>query len=292
MEKILAKIACPELDTELMENPPNALTWYFALTQDWKDRFAKILVMFSESSPSSVVHNCPSFGLLIETLVTRVGIPQEFIPHRPHCHSYNYLIKEGILDELRLASIIGTTPERAAQLNGAATQEEIEYYRAMKIDMPPNSSKPWARSQVKDLNEAVKSEVVPKLIESVKDASHTGGALDYHIYTDLGEKLAKTVNALESKAETIKKQFQQKAANIMSPEKDPMVHHPKHYTKGDIECIDAMASVVTGLEGMEAVHTANVIKYMWRWKDKNGLQDLEKAKWYLDKLIEKVKKEK
>lgn len=63
------------------------------------------------------------------------------------------------------------------------------------------------------------------------------------------------------------------------------INHPAHYTQGNIECIEAIAAAVTGLEGIEAVCTANVIKYLWRWKKKNGEEDLEKARWYLDELI-------
>ena len=63
------------------------------------------------------------------------------------------------------------------------------------------------------------------------------------------------------------------------------VEHPLHYTKGSIECIDAIESATADLRGIEAVCTAQVIKYIWRWKWKNGVEDLKKARWYLDKLI-------
>jgi hypothetical protein len=66
------------------------------------------------------------------------------------------------------------------------------------------------------------------------------------------------------------------------------VNHPSHYTQGGIECIDAIKAAVIGLVGIEAVCTANVIKYIWRWKFKNGLEDLKKARWYLDRLIKEV----
>jgi len=65
---------------------------------------------------------------------------------------------------------------------------------------------------------------------------------------------------------------------------DP-VNKPQHY-QGRIECIDAIESATAGLEGLEAVCTGNVLKYVWRWKRKNGVEDLRKAKWYLEKLIE------
>lgn len=64
------------------------------------------------------------------------------------------------------------------------------------------------------------------------------------------------------------------------------VDHPKHYTNGKYECIDIIEDITKGLTGLEAVCTANVIKYMWRWKLKNGAEDLKKARWYLNKLID------
>lgn len=67
-----------------------------------------------------------------------------------------------------------------------------------------------------------------------------------------------------------------------------MVNHPAHYTQGGIECIDALRAATVGLEGIEAVCTANAIKYLWRWKHKNGVQDIEKAIWYLERLKEEV----
>lgn len=67
------------------------------------------------------------------------------------------------------------------------------------------------------------------------------------------------------------------------------VNHPKHYqTSNGLETIDVIEAFTEDLTGMEAVCTANVLKYICRWKKKNGVQDLKKAKWYLEKLIEKL----
>jgi Protein of unknwon function (DUF3310) len=63
------------------------------------------------------------------------------------------------------------------------------------------------------------------------------------------------------------------------------VDRPAHYTQGSIECIDATEAAVAGLSGMDAVLTAQVMKYIWRWKNKNGTEDLQKARWYLQRLI-------
>lgn len=64
------------------------------------------------------------------------------------------------------------------------------------------------------------------------------------------------------------------------------VNHPVHYTQGKVECIDALEAATINLQGIEAVCTANAIKYLWRWKQKNGAEDLKKAKWYIDKLMQ------
>ncbi len=69
---------------------------------------------------------------------------------------------------------------------------------------------------------------------------------------------------------------------------DDSVNHPKHYTSGTVECIDAIESAVDGLTGMEALLTGQVIKYVWRWKWKNGKEDLRKAEWYLKRLMLKL----
>ena len=68
-----------------------------------------------------------------------------------------------------------------------------------------------------------------------------------------------------------------------------MVNHPKHYkAKNGMEVIDVIEAFTANLNGYEASHTANVIKYICRWKEKNGLEDLKKAQWYLDRLIKNI----
>ena len=71
-----------------------------------------------------------------------------------------------------------------------------------------------------------------------------------------------------------------------------MVNKPPHYqTKTGLETIDVVEAFTDGLNGIEATDTGNVIKYICRWKKKNGLQDLQKAQWYLNHLIKHVEKE-
>lgn len=63
-----------------------------------------------------------------------------------------------------------------------------------------------------------------------------------------------------------------------------MVNRPPHYNQYGIECIDAIKAC-TG-EGFAAYLQGNILKYLWRHDYKNGIEDLKKAQWYLNKLVE------
>lgn len=67
-----------------------------------------------------------------------------------------------------------------------------------------------------------------------------------------------------------------------------MVNHPQHYTQGGIECINALKAATVGKRGIEAVCVANVIKYLWRYEEKNGVEDVRKAKWYIERLLKEL----
>lgn len=67
-----------------------------------------------------------------------------------------------------------------------------------------------------------------------------------------------------------------------------VVNHPSHYTKGRIECIDAIEAATVGKTGIEAVCVANIIKYLFRYEEKGGLESVRKAQWYLNKLISEL----
>jgi hypothetical protein len=61
------------------------------------------------------------------------------------------------------------------------------------------------------------------------------------------------------------------------------VNSPKHYNPAGIECIDAIEAATD--DGFEHYLQGNIIKYVWRYRYKNGTEDLQKAQWYLSKLI-------
>lgn len=78
---------------------------------------------------------------------------------------------------------------------------------------------------------------------------------------------------------------------VPEPKKPDMVNHPPHYTKGGIECLDAIRASMTDDE-YKGYLKGNIIKYLWRYEWKNGLEDLKKAQFYQNKLIEIVQAEK
>lgn len=67
---------------------------------------------------------------------------------------------------------------------------------------------------------------------------------------------------------------------------DP-VNRPAHYTSGGIECIDAMQAAF-GVEAVKDFCLCNAFKYLWRHRNKNGEEDLKKARWYLNRLIREM----
>ena len=61
------------------------------------------------------------------------------------------------------------------------------------------------------------------------------------------------------------------------------INHPDHYATGDVECIDAIKAAL-GPELFCGYLWGNAFKYLWRWPRKNLDEDVEKCKWYLDRL--------
>jgi len=74
-------------------------------------------------------------------------------------------------------------------------------------------------------------------------------------------------------------------------EQEDMVNSPNHYTSGSIECIDGIEASMSA-EAFKGYCKGAALKYLWRYERKHkSLEDLKKAQWYLNKLIEVVKNE-
>ena len=66
------------------------------------------------------------------------------------------------------------------------------------------------------------------------------------------------------------------------------VNSPSHYNQAGIECIDAIKASLG--DNYQDYCKGNVMKYLWRYKYKNGIEDLKKAQWYLNSMVESVEK--
>lgn len=73
--------------------------------------------------------------------------------------------------------------------------------------------------------------------------------------------------------------------NITASSVNNNVNHPSHYATGKYECIDVMLEIF-GVEAVKTFCLLNAFKYNYRSGRKNGLEDIQKAKWYLEKYIE------
>lgn len=60
---------------------------------------------------------------------------------------------------------------------------------------------------------------------------------------------------------------------------------PSHYYKNGVWCEDMIKAITSNLTGFESVCVANIVKYLWRYKEKNGIEDVKKARKYNDMLL-------
>lgn len=82
----------------------------------------------------------------------------------------------------------------------------------------------------------------------------------------------------------LRETFEEAKADILARHKDP-VNHPGHYESGKFECIDVMLET-QGKEAVMGFCICNAFKYLYRHNRKNGIEDVKKAQWYIDKYLE------
>ena len=123
----------------------------------------------------------------------------------------------------------------------------------------------------------------------IKPNEHTRKLIDEAI-KEHSEKIKDWVERGNIATEIVMPKGVERGVLPSSVVKNDNVNHPKHYCKGGVESIDFVKAAVSNLSGFEAVCVANIIKYMWRYKEKNGLEDVMKAGKYLEWLQEEVGK--
>ena len=90
-----------------------------------------------------------------------------------------------------------------------------------------------------------------------------------------------TINTIQTQEES---PTEDKPHTKKRPSDQDNVNNPVHYNQAGIECIDAIEAALD--EGFEYYLQGNIMKYLWRYRYKNGAEDLKKAEWYNKKLIE------
>ena len=113
--------------------------------------------------------------------------------------------------------------------------------------------------------------------EELKEKLRADGVLK-----DQGKAAAKTVKTAQA---TEPKKKKAKGEPKTTTE-NAVVDHPQHYTHSSIECIDIIRVMTADKAGIEAFCVGNVVKYLYRYQQKNGVEDVKKACWYLSKLVE------
>ena len=95
---------------------------------------------------------------------------------------------------------------------------------------------------------------------------------------------------MKKKLKEVEEKSKEQTVKYLSGKKEDMVNHPPHYNKAGIETIDAIKAMTDG--GFEYYLQGNIMKYLWRYRYKNGAEDLKKAQWYLTELIDVVENDK
>ena len=106
-------------------------------------------------------------------------------------------------------------------------------------------------------------------------------------YREVYEAMNKKMEGNQPKYLTgVKEQAQQQSDHKQTMD---MVNHPPHYNKAGIETIEAIKAMTD--DGFQYYLQGNIMKYLWRYRYKNGAEDLKKAQWYLSELIDVVENE-
>ena len=93
----------------------------------------------------------------------------------------------------------------------------------------------------------------------------------------------KKVKARVVKVFEVKDEVREVKDEVQEVKNDPI--NPDHYKQGKVECIDCIESATSSLTGFEGFCTGSAIKYLYRWKQKGGRQDLEKSRWYINRML-------
>ena len=127
-------------------------------------------------------------------------------------------------------------------------------------------------------------EFMKKYYPDLVDVSFTGGVIGCpSVYEELGDQFD-MCNDSSGFGYMCEKCWSQEYKQQVTQQKEE-INHPDRYESGQFECIDVMIDVY-GKEAVKHFCILNAFKYIWRTEKKNGIEDIKKAIWYLNKYIE------
>lgn len=105
-------------------------------------------------------------------------------------------------------------------------------------------------------------------------------------------KMTITKNSdIEKTFDNLMREIVEENEKRVTTENNDNIISPNHYTSGKgFEVFDVQEAFIHELRGMAANYWCNVVKYILRFQKKNGVEDLKKAKYYLEKLIDEEEK--
>lgn len=200
-------------------------------------------------------------------------------------------MKEKIVDKYSIVDTLDICMEESGELVHALNK----YKRASGLGYETKTSENDALLRL--------TQAIADAQNAINSVMYVIGINDEEIKTEITRaderlmELLKINDEIEKTAEKqAKNEFHHKKCVIKNNEAYPetywidknnhdAVNHPSHYCTGGIECIDVIKATSQGMDGIEAFCHGNTMKYLFRWKQKNGLEDLKKARWYIDRLI-------
>jgi uncharacterized protein (UPF0147 family) len=130
--------------------------------------------------------------------------------------------------------------------------------------------------------EATEIEDLTKFVEAINDAAGS-------INETVNKAAAEAAKQVSAKAKESVKKLTVDVDEMMEMVPDDKVNHPKHYNTGKFEVIDIIESIISSmnLTPFEGFCIGCAVKYIGRWKNKGGIEDLKKAVWYLDRIVKR-----
>ena len=202
-------------------------------------------------------------------------------------------LKEGTLQKIALVLHLCIGDVRDAIAQSIKEEDAVEPEATEQVETVEPEELPFGELDTEDEENDMKlyqdklkdDEPAPEKVKVKKEAVKEINII--HVGEDVVQAAEKTKAKLEAASKQAIMTTKEAMKKMGLETSDDPVNHPAHYTQGGIECIAAIEASMTP-EEFRGYLKGCQMKYMWRYQLKGGVEDLRKARWYLDRLIKKV----